>query len=210
MQDLQMYLNRIEYDLLADYDNHQSYKDSITPKYRHASGRMLNLEEVKQEGLNDDPIIGALKLTYCQGRFLCVDRIKNKHGKYFRQRRILYKLEEKSGQIGAALLIELLKIPTGSKFSKHKVLRDIENNYFKDSGHYISSSDLNETISRMFRHTFSEYFSIKGRNLVHHDFLVKIDELTLGKNETFQMYRRRIDEKSDRLIHSLNRQSVIT
>ena len=109
--------------------------------YQHSSGRRLFLQEVIEEGVTDGPIIGALAVVYAAGAFMSVDRVIKHSNQFKKRRRIIYYLDSRPGQIGSTLLLELLKIPDGDVFSKHKFVQRIDADYFQAESINISSGD---------------------------------------------------------------------
>lgn len=185
---------------------------SQKPMYQHASGRRLFLDEMLREGLNDGPIVGALAIVYAQGSFMSLDRIETKGQtkKFKKKRRIIYYLDSRPGQIGSALLLELLKLEDGTRFSKHKFVRKIDKEYFRANGLNISSGEINEALSRMFRKTMPSFFGVDGRNFVRNPFVLKMQELSVARSRdvTYQSYKNQIDDQTYALVKNLNRRQV--
>jgi hypothetical protein len=145
--------------------------------YRHQSGRRMSISEVIKSGVTDGPIAGALAIFYASGQFLSLDRIVTKeNNKFGRQRRIIYHLDSRTGQIGSTILLELLKISDGEPFSKAKFVHEIDKQIFND--YSVSSGEINEALSRMFRKTMKNYFGIEGKYFKKSNFAVYFQEIS--------------------------------
>lgn len=199
-------LKRLEQEIRATINN--ALEHSKQPIYQHSSGRRLFLEEVIREGVDEGPVIGALQIVYASGQFMAVDRVERKANKFKKKRRIIYYLDSRPGQIGSTLLLELLKLSNGDKFSKHKFVQHIDKDYFQAHGINISSGEINEALSRMFRKTMPNFFGISGRDFIRTSFILRFQELhiTNGRSEiTYQQYKNQIDDQTNDLIRSLNK-----
>lgn len=176
-------------------------------KYANISMNEMHLSAVyEQEQLQDLPV-GGLNIVYSPGTFMSVDRINIVKGKFEKQRRIIYYLDSRPGQIGCTLLLQLLKINDGDEFSKHKFVRRIDEEFFQGEGIIISSGEINEALSRMFRKTMIHFFEIKGRNLVRKNFIFRINELN-PREKHYSLYnfmKREIDDQTKSLIADLNK-----
>lgn len=176
-------------------------------KYANISLSEMHFSAVyEQEQLQDRPI-GGLNIVYSPGTFMSVDRISIVKGKFEKQRRIIYYLDSRPGQIGCTLLLQLLKINHGEEFSKHKFVRRIDEEFFQGEGIIISSGEINEALSRMFRKTMIHFFGIKGRNLERKNFIVRINELSSREKHysSYNFMKREIDEQTKSLIAELNK-----
>jgi hypothetical protein len=179
--------------------------------YQHSSGRRLFLDEVLSEGVEDGPVVGALAIVYSQNSFMAIDRIEKSRGSYKKKRRIILYLDSKPGQIGSALLLELLKVTDGDEFSKHKFVQKVDEGYFRTNNLNISSGEINEALSRMFRKTLNNFFGIEGRNFVRRPFVLKMQEISLGSNNqpmTYENYKNQIDGQTNDLIRNLTRSAI--
>ncbi|MCE7734809.1 MAG: hypothetical protein GPJ54_08040 [Candidatus Heimdallarchaeota archaeon] len=175
-------------------------------KYAAISMSEMHLSAVyNQEQVSERPI-GGLNIVYSPGKFMSVDRITEVKGKYEKQRRIIYYLDSRPGQIGCTLLLQLLKINDGDEFSKHKFVQRIDEEFFQAEGLNISSGEINEALSRMFRKTMIHFFEIKGRNLVRKNFEVRINELNSREKHysSYNFVKREIDDQTKSLINELN------
>jgi len=184
---------------------------SMKPIYQHRSGRRLFLDEVLSEGVDDGPIIGALAIVYSKNSFMAIDRIERAKAEFKKKRRIILYLDSKPGQIGSALLLELLKLEDGQKFSKHKFVQKVDKEYFRSNGLNVSSGEINEALSRMFRKTMNNFFGVDGRDFVRKPFVLKMQELglnTSNKAITYQAYKNQIDTQTQDIIRNLNKTSV--
>ncbi len=164
------------------------------------------LSEVMEHGVTDGPIIGALAIFYAPGQFLTLDRIIAKNQQFKKQRRIIYYLDSRTGQIGSTLLLELLKIQDGEKFSKAEFVQKIDKDYFEDFT--VSSGEINEALSRMFRKTMKNYFGINGRFFSRKPFSIYFRKIKVGKNtfdkNAYEMRKHEIDHQVNQFINKLN------
>lgn len=161
----------------------------------------------KQDQL-PEKVIGGLYIVYAPGSFMSVDRISmDQKGKFVKQRRIIFYLDSRPGQIGCTLLLQLLKIKNGAEFSKHKFVQQIDEEFFQGEGINISSGEINEALSRMFRKTMSNFFEIVGRTLIRKNFVVRINELSPRSKtqSTYSYVKREIDDHTKSLVRELNR-----
>jgi len=177
------------------------------PLYQHASGRRLFLDEVLTEGVENGPVIGALSIIYSKNSFMAIDRIEKSRHSFKKKRRIILYLDSKPGQISSALLLELLKLEDGESFSKHKFVQKVDVEYFRENGQSVSSGEINEALSRMFRKTMNAYFGISGRNFVRKPFLLKMQEIGVntGKSITYQQHKNQIDDNISGLVRNMNK-----
>jgi hypothetical protein len=175
--------------------------------YQHSSGRRLFLQEVIEEGVTEGPIIGALAVVYAAGAFMSVDRVVRQSNQFKKRRRIIYYLDSRPGQIGSTLLLQLLKIPDGEVFSKHKFVQRIDAEYFQAESINISSGEINEALSRMLRKTMPGYFGIEGRRFVRNPFILRMQELSVQNTMKvdYTNYKREIDQQTNMLIRDLNK-----
>lgn len=176
--------------------------------YRHQSGRRLMLSEVIKNGVTDGPIVGALAIFYAAGQFMTLDRIVQKDSGFRRQRRIIYYLDSRTGQIGSTILLELLKLDDGEAFSKAKFVQSIDKQFFSEFA--ISSGEINEALSRMFRKTMKPFFGVNGRFLKRENFSVYFQEIA-GFQETsfdknaYESKKRDIDYQVNNYVKDLNK-----
>ncbi|MHA2249882.1 MAG: hypothetical protein ACXAD7_05950 [Candidatus Kariarchaeaceae archaeon] len=197
-------INRLEEEIR--FSIRRTFDTSHKPPYQHSSGRRLFLSEVVEEGVQDGPIIGALAIVYAANAFMSVDRIVKESNSFKKRRRIIYYLDSRPGQIGSTLLLELLKIDDGQEFSKHKFVNKIDESYFQAETINISSGEINEALSRMFRKTMPGFFGIDGRSFVRRPFMLKMQELNVSNNRvSYNNYKREIDDQTNLLIHKLNK-----
>ena len=177
------------------------------PLYQHASGRRLFLDEVMTEGVENGPVIGALSIIYSKNSIMAIDRIEKSRHSFKKKRRIILYLDSKPGQISSVLLLELLKLEDGESFSKHKFVQKVDVEYFRENGQSVSSGEINEALSRMFRKTMNAYFGISGRNFVRRPFLLKMQEIGVntGKSITYQQHKNQIDDNISGLVRNLNK-----
>ncbi len=200
-------LFKVELEIKKTIENHHNQHNSHL--FRHESGRRLLLSEVKKIGVQDGPIIGALVIFYAPSYFMTIDRIISKTGRFKKKRRIIYHLNSRAGQIGSTLLLELLKISDGQIFSKPEFVQFIDKNYFRQL--HISSGEINEALSRMFRKTMKDYFKVEGKMLNRKPFSIYFQEVTI-KNPisekeklTYDRTKIEIDNKVSSYINELNR-----
>lgn len=185
----------------------KSYQASQKPTYQHTDGRRLFLSEVIKEGLEDGPIVGALIVVVAAGHFVAVDRVIKAANKYKKQRRIIFYLDSKSGQVGSTLLLELLKLKNGDEFSKPKFVQKIDETYFQSQDINISSGEINEALSRIFRKTMTNFFKVNGRTLVRNPFVLHMEELNIRNVHSkidYENYKIQIDNHSYSVIKKLN------
>lgn len=138
---------------------------------------------------------------------MAIDRIEKSRHSFKKKRRIILYLDSKPGQISSALLLELLKLEDGESFSKHKFVQKVDVEYFRENGQSVSSGEINEALSRMFRKTMNAYFGISGRNFVRRPFLLKMQEIGVntGKSITYQQHKNQIDDNISGLVRNLNK-----
>ncbi len=202
---LDQLLFRLKHELRATIEKAQDSKQLFT----HQSGRRLLLSEVIEQGTMDGPVIGAIAIFYSKGKFMTVDRILNtENNKYKKLRRIIYYLDSRAGQIGSTLLLELLKINDGEKFSKAEFVQHIDKEFFKEFA--ISSGEINEALSRMFRKTMKPFFGVRGRFFERNNFTIYFKEMVPRKDLVFQKdsYERSkqvIDSEINSFIKNLNK-----
>ncbi len=175
--------------------------------FRHESGRQLMLSEVMEHGVSDGPIIGALAIFYAPGYFMTLDRIVAKQKGFKKQRRIIYYLDSRPGQIGSTILLELLKLQDGERFSKAEFVQKIDQSYFENFT--VSSGEINEALSRMFRKTMKQFFGINGRFFARKPFSVyfrkiKIPPHGFDKN-AYEFQKMEIDYQVNQFIKQLNK-----
>ena len=184
-----------------------SYQASQKPTYQHADGRRLYLSEVIKEGLDEGPIVGALIVVVAAGHFVAVDRVIRASNKYRKQRRIIFYLDSKSGQVGSTLLLELLKLQNGDDFSKPKFVQRVDETYFQSQEVNISSGEINEALSRIFRKTMTNFFRVNGRQLQRNPFVLHMEELNIRNVHSkidYENYKHQIDNHSYDVIKKLN------
>jgi hypothetical protein len=198
-------INRLEQEIR--FTIRRAYDASYQPMYQHSSGRRLFLQEVIEEGVTEGPIIGALAVVYAAGAFMSVDRVVRQSNQFKKRRRIIYYLDSRPGQIGSTLLLQLLKIPDGEVFSKHKFVQRIDAEYFQAESINISSGEINEALSRMLRKTMPGYFGIEGRRFVRNPFILRMQELSVQNTMKvdYTNYKREIDQQTNMLIRDLNK-----
>ncbi len=205
MQELEA-INRLEKEIRQVITN--SFSASDFPIYQHLNGRRLYLSEAMHEGLSGGPLIGALSVVYASGHFLSLDRVVRKNDQFKKQRRIIYYLDSTPGIIGSSLLMELLKLSDGDEFSKHKFVQEIDKRYFQMNKINISSGEINEALSRMFRKTMPQFFGIKGKHFIRRPFVLKMHELEI-KNKyskvSYETYKHQIDAHTYDLVKNLNK-----
>ena len=198
-------INRLEKDIRQIISN--SYSRSNRPIFQHINGRRLFLSEVIDEGVDDAPIIGALSIIYAAGVFLSLDRVVRSNNQFRKQRRIIYYLDSRPGQVGSSLLLELLKLTDGDVFSKHKFIQKIDESYFQSNDINISSGEINEALSRMFRKTLPEFFGVDGRQFKRAPFVLKMEEISVRNPHVdinYDSYKHEIDGQTYQLVKSLN------
>ena len=201
---LDQLLFRIKHELRATIEKAQESKQLFT----HQSGRRLMLSEVIEQGTLDGPAIGAIAVFYSKGKFMTVDRIVNTESKFKKMRRIIYYLDSRAGQIGSTLLLELLKIKDGEKFSKAQFVQYIDKEFFNEFT--VSSGEINEALSRMFRKTMKPFFGVNGRFFEKNNYTVFFKEMNGRPDVTFQKdgYERNkqsIDMEINSFIKNLNK-----
>ncbi|MHA2033100.1 MAG: hypothetical protein ACW99Q_27345, partial [Candidatus Kariarchaeaceae archaeon] len=174
---------------------------------RNKLGNRQFLTAIYEDHPSNEFPVGGLNIIYAPGAFMSVDRIIYSNNKFQKQRRIIYYLDSRPGQIGCTLLLQLLKIKNGEEFSKHKFVQRIDEDFFQSEGINISSGDINEALSRMFRKTMVNFFEVNGRVLVRKNFTVTIQEFNLRQNSqnTYSMMKRDIDQQANQFIRNLNR-----
>ncbi len=152
-------------------------------------------------------MIGALIVVVAAGQFVSVDRVIRSNQKFKKQRRIIFYLDSKAGQVGSTLLLELLKLTNGSEFSKPKFVRMIDELYFQSQKINISSGEINEALSRIFRKTMTEFFSVSGRSFVRSPFMLHMHELKITNKSSkinYENFKHKIDDESYNIIKKLN------
>jgi hypothetical protein len=202
-----------ENEAIIRYENElrQSIKsESIASTTDSSKGRVGSRQFLKQiyaDRPSDEQLIGGLNIIYAPGAFMSVDRVILVNGKFQKQRRIIYYLDSRPGQIGCTLLLQLLKIKNGEEFSKHKFVQRIDEEFFQSEGINISSGEINEALSRMFRKTMVNYFEIDGRMLLRNNFSITIQELNIRQSSqnTYSMMKRDIDHQASLFIRELNK-----
>lgn len=171
---------RLESDLRASVT--RTNRKVRTTKYAYGDGRMLAAREFHTlvETADERPYVGGLYLTHSPGSFLSVDRVQLLNGRPRKGRRIVNHLNSRPGQISSILLLELLKMEDGAEFSKHVFIRECEADYFGPRTVNVSTRDLNETLSRMFRRTMDVYFEEEGRQIRKNGFTLGYKEFPVN------------------------------
>lgn len=206
MNELNMIASRIEQDIQMQVAQHSDYKNKVKPNYQHSSGRRLSLEEILEVGIDDALIAGAIKISYSESNLMAVDRIIKMGSEFSRKRRMIFKLDTKSGQISAALLLGILKLEDGTKFNKYDLIEEIATEYYSKNGIHISSSEINETYSRMMRKTFVDFFKIEGRRFIKHHFLLKVEQIVFSGPYNYNRLKHKMNNSTKLLIRKLNQQ----
>ncbi len=162
---------------------------------------------VHQENYPVSNLVGALSIVYSAGSFLAVDRILKMKGNFRKQRRIIFYLDSRPGQIGSTLFLQLLQIKNGEEFSKHKFIQRIDQEFFQSEGINVSSGEINEVLSRMFRKTMVNYFGEDGRTFIRQPFSIRIQELSRSNTNLigYSYYKTEIDYQANSYISELNR-----
>ncbi|MCH8908303.1 MAG: hypothetical protein IH840_14545 [Candidatus Heimdallarchaeota archaeon] len=197
-------LNRLELEIRSAIRNtHNSDKKSII---KTSNNSKLLMQHVIDEKIPTTKCEGALGVVYASGSFMSVDRIIRDNDKFKKSRRIIYYLDSRPGQIGSTLFLELLKMKNGDKFSKHKFVLRIDQDFFQKERINISSGEINEALSRMFRKTMLDFFGVEGRNFVRKPFVLRMQELNLkqNRNVNYTTYKREIDSQTDHFLRKLN------
>lgn len=187
----------------------QEIRETIKNGFQKSSGGTLSqkmfMEDLLEEGTPGQQIIGGLNIVYLRGSFMSVDRISESNGKFRKQRRIIYYLDSRPGQIGSTLLLQLLQFNDGDEFSKHKFVQKVDEDFFQAEQINISSGEINEALSRMFRKTMLNFFFIDGRNIIRQPFLLRIQEInSASKLTAYPDYKRDIDGSTDSMLRELN------
>lgn len=166
----------------------------------------FEITAVQQENYPISTLVGALSIVYSAGSFLAVDRILKVNNTFKKQRRIIFYLDSRPGQIGSTLFLQLLKIKNGAQFSKHKFIQDVDKEFFQSEGINISSGEINEALSRMFRKTMMNYFGEEGRTFIRQPFSVRIQELKRSNTNLtgYTYYKTEIDYQVNSYISELN------
>lgn len=165
------------------------------------------LADALKEGLDNSPLIGALIVVVAAGQFVSLDRIVRTNQKFKKQRRIIFHLDSKAGQVGSTLLLELLKLENGENFSKPKFVQKIDKMYFQSLKVSISSGEINEALSRIFRKTMPDFFKVDGRKFVRAPFYLSLKELSISNPNTkvsYESFKHKIDDESYSIIKKLN------
>ncbi|MFV2016138.1 MAG: hypothetical protein ACC656_11960, partial [Candidatus Heimdallarchaeota archaeon] len=184
--------------------------NNATSSYHKYATKQQNqgyMSALYEQNQTSDIPIGGINIVYAPKVFMAVDRITLVKGKFVKQRRIIYYLDSRPGQIGYTLLLQLLNIKNGEEFSKHRFVQRIDEEFFQAEGKNISSGEINEALSRMFRKTMAHFFEIVGRKLVRKNFVVRIHKLnTQGKAQTsYNLLKSDIDEQANALVRELNK-----
>ena len=150
---------------------------------------------------------GGLSIFYVAGSFLSVDRIIKIQNSFKKQRRIIFYLDSRPGQIASTLFLQLLKIKNGEEFSKHRFIQRIDKEFFQSEGIIVSSGEINEAISRMFRKTMINYFGEDGRTFLRSPFSVRIHDINISNARVvgYNFYKTQIDYKVNSYVSELNR-----
>ncbi|MCY3411097.1 MAG: hypothetical protein INQ03_05595 [Candidatus Heimdallarchaeota archaeon] len=199
-------LSRLEKEIR--HTIYATYHASEKAVYQHGDGRRLYLSDAMKEGLENGPVIGALIVVVATGQFMSVDRVIKSNQQFKKQRRIIFYLDSKAGQVGSTLLLELLKMSNGEEFSKPKFVQKIDELYFQSQKINISSGEINEALSRIFRKTMDKFFSVEGRNFVRAPFVLHLQELNVRNNNSkvnYESYKHSIDNETHNIIKKLNR-----
>lgn len=165
------------------------------------------LTDIIEENHVQDSVKSALNIVYAASSFMSVDRITKINEDFRRNRRIIYYLDSRTGQIGSMLLLQLLKSGHNQEFSKHELVQKIDTEIFQSEGINISTGEITESLSRMFRKTMSDFFEISGRTLVKKPYILRVQELKLTqyRQKHYNDYKHQIDSLSNQLMFRLNR-----
>ena len=141
--------------------------------YKVEDGILLSLEdatrpETPKEGL-------GLVIGYSAGSFMTVDRVHHENGHLIRDKRMINRLNNQSGQINTALLLEILSLENMQEISKYHLVNMVQEKYFKRSP--MGTRDITEALNRMLRKTMKDYFSFQGRYFRKENFYLKFIEL---------------------------------
>lgn len=141
--------------------------------YALESGKLVQINEVIR--LREFSALLGLIIAYSAGSFMSLDRFKIEDFHPVRYKRIINRLNCQSGQIQGALMMELLRIRDKTKLSKYDIIRKIQKKYFNSKP--IGTKDITESLNRMLRKTFDEYFWFDGRYFRKGKFDVRIIQL---------------------------------
>ncbi|OLS24109.1 MAG: hypothetical protein HeimC2_23830 [Candidatus Heimdallarchaeota archaeon LC_2] len=198
-------LNRLETEIKMTIKNEiplvSPYEFTKT-KYKQPLLSDIIIENPEEENLSS-----ALNIVYASSSFMSVDRIIKVNDNFKRNRRIIYYLDSRTGQIGSVLLLQLLKAESNGTFSKHELVEKVDKEIFQAEGINISSGEITESLSRMFRKTMADFFFIDGRKLVKKPYMLKVQELKLNQYRirNYDNYKHQIDNLSNYLMFTLNR-----
>jgi hypothetical protein len=178
--------------------------------YRKNQTRKPLLQEIIEFKEKEKEVGSALNIVYAASSFMAVDRITKKLDDFRKNRRIIYYLDSRMGQIGSILLLHLLKCENMEEFSKHKLVRKIDEEIFQSEGINVSTGEITEALSRMFRKTMSDFFEIQGKTLVKKPYMLKVQELKLThyRRNQYNDYKHQIDILSNEFLDRLNRSII--
>lgn len=198
-------LNRLENEIKSTIKNETPL---VSPTvYKRTKSHHPLLTDIIAVNSDSKNLCSALNIVYASSSFMSVDRITKINDDFKRNRRIIYYLDSRTGQIGSMLLLQLLKAETEGPFSKHELVNKLDQEIFQAEGINISSGEITESLSRMFRKTMTDFFEIDGRRLVKKPYILKVQELKLNQYRTrnYDNYKHQIDSLSNHLMFTLNR-----
>ena len=177
-------------------------------KYSVENIRPALLPHIVEKEKNYTTIVGAIAVFYSKEHFMTLDRIQVKNNNFKKQRRIIYYLDSRLGQVGSTVLLELLKLHDGTQFSKNEFVNTLDTSIFRD--HNISSGEINDVLSRMMRRTFSHFFGVNGRKFIRKNFPVYFQEITnhkgiLDQENYYRVSKPQIDQKIFGLIKEMKK-----
>jgi hypothetical protein len=178
--------------------------------YGRINTRQPLLQDIIEIKEKEREVDSALNIVYAASSFMSVDRITKKFDDFKRNRRIIYYLDSRMGQIGSILLLHLLKCKNMEEFSKHKLVQKIDEEIFQSEGINVSTGEITEALSRMFRKTMSDFFEIQGKSIVKKPYVLKVQELKLNhyRRNQYNEYKHHIDLLATEFIGRLNRSLI--
>lgn len=141
--------------------------------YKVEDGLLISLEEAGKPMEPKDGL--GLVIGYSAGSFMTVDRTYMKDDELVREKRMINRLNNQSGQINTALLLELLSLDHMIRISKYELVGEVQEKYFGQSP--MGTRDITEALNRMLRKTMKDYFAFAGRFYHKAKFHLKFIEL---------------------------------
>ena len=151
------------------------------------NGKRVRLNEAIR--LREFNAVMGLIIAYSAGSFMSLDRFHLEGAHPVRYKRIINRLNCYSGQVSAALTLEMLRIRDETKLSKYELIRLVQGKYFNTKP--IGTRDITESLNRMLRKTMDEFFRFEDRYFRRSNFELRLVEIP--KNTPYELAKISLD-----------------